>query len=44
VANEGLFIAFAAPEDADEAIALLQRRAVTSAAAMIGKVSGGPAG
>ena len=39
VANEGRFIAFVAPEEADQAIALLQRHAGTSAAAMIGKVS-----
>ena len=44
VANEGRFIAFVAPEDAHRAIALLQRHAVTSAAVMIGKVVGGPAG
>ena len=44
LANEGRFIAFVAPENADQAIALLQRHAVTSAAAMIGRVYGGPAG
>jgi hydrogenase expression/formation protein HypE len=44
VANEGRFIAFVAPEDAERAIALLRRHAVTSAAAMIGEVAGGPAG
>ncbi len=44
VANEGRFIAFVAPEDAQRAIALLRRHAVTSAADVIGKVAGGPAG
>ena len=44
VANEGRFTAFVAPGDADRAIAILQRRAVTSSAAVIGKVGAGPAG
>ena len=44
VANEGRFIAFVAPQDAEQAVALLRRHAVTSAAATIGEVAGGPAG
>jgi hydrogenase expression/formation protein HypE len=44
VANEGRFVAFVAPEDAQRAIALLRRHVVTSAAAVIGDVVGGPAG
>jgi hydrogenase expression/formation protein HypE len=43
-ANEGRFIAFVAPEDAHRDVALLQRHAVSSAATMIGKVTGGPPG
>ncbi len=44
VANEGRFVAFVAPEDAQRAVALLRRHGVTSAAAVIGKVAEGPAG
>jgi hydrogenase expression/formation protein HypE len=44
VANEGRFIAFVASEDAERAIALLRRHEVTSAAAVIGQMAGGPAG
>jgi hydrogenase expression/formation protein HypE len=44
VANEGRFIAFVAPDDADRAIALLRLHPVSSAAAVIGAVAAGPAG
>jgi hydrogenase expression/formation protein HypE len=44
VANEGRFIAFVAANDANQAIAVLQRHRVTSSAAVIGKVAGEPAG
>jgi hydrogenase expression/formation protein HypE len=44
VANEGRFIAFVAPENAERAIVLLRRHVVTSAAEIIGKVAAGPAG
>jgi hypothetical protein len=44
VANEGRFVAFVAPDDADRAVALLRRHAVANAAAVIGSVTGGPVG
>jgi hydrogenase expression/formation protein HypE len=44
VANEGRFIAFVAPEDAERAVALLRRHPVTSGADVIGTVAEGPAG
>lgn len=44
VANEGRFVAFVAPEDADRAVAILRRHGVSSAAAVIGDVRDGPAG
>jgi hydrogenase expression/formation protein HypE len=44
VANEGRFIAFVAPEDAERAMTQLRRHAVTNAAAIIGEVAGGPTG
>ncbi|MBV8401718.1 MAG: hydrogenase expression/formation protein HypE [Acetobacteraceae bacterium] len=44
VANEGRFVAFVAPEDAEHAVALLHRHAVTSTAAIIGTVAHKPPG
>jgi len=44
VANEGRFVAFVAPDDADRAVGLLRGHAVANAAAVIGTVTGGPVG
>ena len=44
VANEGRFVAFAAPEDAERAVAVLRRHPVSVAAAVIGEVREGPPG
>lgn len=38
VASEGRFVAFVAPEDADRAVEILRRRAITQATAKIGEV------
>ena len=44
VANEGRFVAFVAPADADRAIRILHRHDVARSAAVIGRVGDGPAG
>jgi hydrogenase expression/formation protein HypE len=44
VANEGRFVAFVAPGDADRAIAILRGHAVSAGAVAIGAVAPGPAG
>lgn len=44
VPNEGRFIAFVAPEDADRAIAILRKRSVSEDAAIVGQVKEGPPG
>lgn len=44
VANEGRFIAFVAPDEADRALAVLRSHPVSERAAAIGAVSPGPAG
>src|SRR5579875_3043476 len=44
VANEGRFVAFVAPDDADRAVAVLRRHPIAAAAAMIGVVHAAPAG
>jgi hydrogenase expression/formation protein HypE len=44
VANEGRFIAFVAPEDAEQAVAILRRHPVTATAAVIGEARDGPEG
>ena len=44
VANEGRFLAFVAPQDADRAVAILRRYPLASGAAVIGAVRDGPAG
>jgi len=44
VANEGRFVAFVAPEDAEPAVAILRRHPVTAAAAIVGEVRSGPQG
>ena len=44
VANEGRFIAFVRPDDAERAVELLRRHPVSADAAMIGVVEPGPAG
>ena len=44
VANEGRFVAFVGPKDADRAVALLRRHLVANAAVVIGTVTDGPAG
>ncbi len=44
VANEGRFVAFVAPEDAQRAVTILRRHPVAAAAAVIGQVCDGPAG
>ena len=44
VANEGRFIAIVAPEDTEDAIAVLKRFDVTSGATLIGRVEAAPAG
>jgi hydrogenase expression/formation protein HypE len=44
VANEGRFVAFVAPHDAERAILLLRQHSVTSAAAIIGTVADEPPG
>ncbi len=42
VANEGRFVAFVAPDDADRALAILRACPVSAAAAAIGAVEAGP--
>jgi hydrogenase expression/formation protein HypE len=44
VANEGRFIAFVAPQDADRAVTILRRHPVAASAALIGEVRHGPPG
>ena len=44
VANEGRFVAFVRPDDAERAIELLRRHSVSAHAAAIGVVESGPAG
>ena len=44
VANEGRFVAFVAPQDADKALAVLQAHEVSAGAVLIGTVKAGPAG
>jgi hydrogenase expression/formation protein HypE len=44
VANEGRFIAFVAPEDADRAVAFLRQHPVSSEALVAGRVEYGPPG
>jgi hydrogenase expression/formation protein HypE len=44
VANEGRFVAFVAPDEADRALAILRRHEVSRAAALIGRVGAGPPG
>ncbi len=44
VANEGRFVAFVAPQDADRAVEILRRHAVAANAAVIGEVREGPRG
>ena len=44
VANEGRFVAFVAPDEADRALAILKRHEVSRGAAAIGRVSAGPPG
>jgi len=44
VANEGRFIAFVAPEDAERTVELLRTHQVAAEAAVIGRVSAAPAG
>jgi hydrogenase expression/formation protein HypE len=44
VANEGRFIAFVGPDDADRALAILRRYLVSEGAVAIGAVAPGPAG
>lgn len=44
VANEGRFVAFVAPADADRALAVLREHAVSEGAVAIGVVQPGPAG
>ncbi|UCD68955.1 MAG: hydrogenase expression/formation protein HypE, partial [Betaproteobacteria bacterium] len=44
VANEGRFVAFVAPSDAAQSIALLRKYPVSSGAAIIGRAEAGPRG
>jgi hydrogenase expression/formation protein HypE len=44
VANEGRFIAFVAPHDADRAVTILRRHPVAATAALIGEVRHAPPG
>ena len=44
VANEGRFVAFVAPDDADRAVAILRRHGVSCGATLIGCVQEGPGG
>ena len=44
VANEGRFVAFVSPEDADRAVQTLRRHPVSGAAGLIGFVGGNPPG
>jgi hydrogenase expression/formation protein HypE len=44
VANEGRFVAFVGPQDAERAVDILHRHNVANAAAIIGEVAQGPAG
>jgi hydrogenase expression/formation protein HypE len=44
VANEGRFLAFVAPGDAERALAVLRRHGVSAGAGVIGAVNAGPAG
>jgi hydrogenase expression/formation protein HypE len=44
VANEGRFLAFVAPADAEQALAVLRGHAVSAGAGVIGAVNAGPAG
>ena len=44
VANEGRFLAFVAPGDAERALAVLRNHSVSAGAGVIGVVNGGPAG
>ena len=44
VANEGRFLAFVAPADAERALAVLRRHPVSAGAGVIGAVNGGQAG
>jgi hydrogenase expression/formation protein HypE len=44
VPNEGRFVAFVAPDDADRAIAILRTRSVSEGAVIVGRVRGGPPG
>lgn len=44
VANEGRFLAFVAPADAERTLAVLRGHSVSACAGVIGAVNGGPAG
>lgn len=44
VANEGRFVAFVAPEDAEQAVELMRAHPVSAGAAVIGRVGDAPAG
>ncbi len=44
VANEGRFVAFVSPDDADRAVAILRRHAVSAGATIVGRVEECPRG